>query len=144
MKAHFFPIYDTAARMRLARALARWSLGLVWVYEGLVPKILCIQAHPEQTALVAQSRFCLGSPETTLHLLGATQVLLGIILLSGWRARAAAAVATAWMCFLIVLVAAGRPLMLSDPFGALAKDLCLIACAAVIWLLPGEEARGRL
>jgi uncharacterized membrane protein YphA (DoxX/SURF4 family) len=129
---------DETARIRLARNLARWSLGLVWIYEGLVPKILFAHHHPEQTALVARSFFCFASPETTLLLLGAAQVLLGVILLTGWRERAAAAIATAWMCFLIVLVAAGRPLMLSDPFGALAKDLCLIACAAAIWLLPGE------
>jgi uncharacterized membrane protein YphA (DoxX/SURF4 family) len=135
------PMREDAARIQAARLLARWSLGLVWVYEGLVPKILFPHAHPEQTALVAQSAFCFGTPQRTLLTLGAAQVALGLILLTGWRERAMAALATAWMAFLIVLVAAGRPQMLSDPFGALPKDLCLAACAAVIWLLPATQPR---
>jgi uncharacterized membrane protein YphA (DoxX/SURF4 family) len=131
-----------SGRIQLARLISRWALGLVWVYEGLVPKILFQHAHPEQTALVAQSAFCLGSPATTLHVLGWAQVALGVTLLSGWRDRVVAAIATGWMGALIVLVGTGRPGMWSDPFGALAKDLCLIACAAVLWLLP-ERKRER-
>jgi uncharacterized membrane protein YphA (DoxX/SURF4 family) len=127
------------ARVRLARVLARGSLGLVWIYEGLVPKILFPGAHPEQTALVANSLFCFATPSVTLALLGSAQIVLGLLLLSGWRDREVGAVATVWMVLLIVLVAGGRPQMLTDPFGALAKDLCLIACAAVLWVLPREE-----
>ena len=139
MSTEILPNLADPARIRLARALARWSLGLVWIYEGLVPKILFPGAHPEQTALVANSLFCFASPSVTLAVLGAAQVLLGLLLLAEWRDRELAAVATLWMAALIVLVAAGRPQMLTDPFGALAKDLCLIACAAVLWVLPREE-----
>jgi hypothetical protein len=141
MSTQTLPPAIDPARIRLARALARWSLGLVWIYEGLVPKILFPGAHPEQTALVANSLFCFASPSLTLAILGAAQVVLGLLLLAEWRDRELAAVATLWMAALIVLVAAGRPLMLTDPFGALAKDLCLIACAAVLWVLPREERK---
>jgi hypothetical protein len=44
-------------------------------------------------------------------------------------------IATSWMLILIVLVASGNPSMLSDPYGGLVKDLCLIACAITVWLL---------
>lgn len=141
MSTETLPYSIDPARIRAARALARWSLGLVWAYEGLVPKILFPGAHPEQTALVANSLFCFASPSLTLAILGAAQVLLGLLLLAEWRDRELAAVATLWMAALMVLVAAGRPLMLTDPFGALAKDLCLIACAAVLWILPREERK---
>ena len=37
------------------------------------------------------------------------------------------------MVILIVLVARANPAMLTDPYGALIKDLCLIACAFTVW-----------
>jgi hypothetical protein len=36
---------------------------------------------------------------------------------------------------LIGLVAGGNPSMLTDPYGALVKDLCLIACVITGWML---------
>ncbi len=128
-------------RLRATRLLARLSLGFVWLYEGLVPKILFPHLHPEQSALVASSGLMWRSPEATLVALGLAQAILGLMLLAGWCARAAALIATGFMAVLIVLVAAGRPEMLTDPFGALAKDACLVACAAILWLLPPEPNR---
>lgn len=133
---------SSARRIALARLVARRSLGLVWLYEGLVPKLLFSSSHPEQTALVAQSAFMWHSPAATLALLGVVQVMIGVVLLIGWREREAALGATLFMGVLIVLVAAGRPGMLTDPFGALAKDLCLIACAAILWILPPAAGAG--
>jgi uncharacterized membrane protein YphA (DoxX/SURF4 family) len=129
---------DLFARVQLARRVSRWALGLVWVYEGLVPKILFGARHPEQTALVAQSALMVHSAEATLAGLGIVQTLLGLVLLTGWKDRWAALMATLFMALLMVLVALGRPGMLTDPFGALVKDLCLAACAAVVWVLPAR------
>jgi hypothetical protein len=39
------------------------------------------------------------------------------------------------MWILIVLVAMANPAMLTDPYGALIKDLCLTACAYTVWSL---------
>ena len=57
------------------------------------------------------------------------------------------AIATIGMWILIVLVAMANPGMLTDPYGALIKDLCLTACAYTVWSLsslvdnqrPGRE-----
>jgi uncharacterized membrane protein YphA (DoxX/SURF4 family) len=72
-------------------------------------------------------------------MMGIAQALVGVWLLSGFAERLAAAFATAWMCVLIILVARGIPSMLTDPFGALAKDLCLIACAYTVWMLSPRK-----
>jgi len=40
---------------------------------------------------------------------------------------------------LIALVANGNPSMLTDPYGALVKDCCLIACAITVWLLAPRQ-----
>lgn len=123
------------------RVVSRTALGLVWLYEGIVPKLLF--PRPEQTALVRASGLSFAAPGLILQLMGAAQALVGIWLLSGIAERAAAVFATAWMCVLIVLVARGNPAMLTDPFGALAKDLCLIACAYTVWVLSPEKPRSR-
>jgi len=123
------------ARILLAKRTARCALGLVWLYEGLVPKVLFLDRHPEQLDLVTRSGLYWPTPDATLIALGILQAALGLILLAGWCERAATAIATLAMAVLIVLVASGRPDLLTDPFGALAKDFCLTACAAVVWLL---------
>lgn len=129
------------AKLTRVRMTCRIALGLVWLYEGVVPKLLFPRA--EQTELVRQSGLSFGAPELTLQLMGGAQVLVGVWLLSGIAERAAAAFATAWMCVLIVLVASGRPDMLTDPFGALAKDFCLVACAYAVWVLSPANSAGR-
>jgi len=129
--------------IRLVKTLARISLGLVWIYEGLVPKILFASLHPEQVELVRQYWPFRAAPESTLVWLGIAQVIAGAILIAGWAERAVVAFTTLWMFALIALVAAGRPELLTDPFGALAKDFCLVACAMTVWLLSPRTPRRR-
>jgi uncharacterized membrane protein YphA (DoxX/SURF4 family) len=119
------------------RLVSRTALGLVWLYEGVVPKLLF--PRPEQTELVRNSGLSFGAPELTLQVMGVAQALVGIWLLTGIKERAAVVVASVWMCLLIVLVARGNPLMLTDPFGALAKDFCLLACAYTVWALSPQR-----
>ena len=99
------------AKLRRIKVISRTALGLVWFYEGLVPKIL------------------------TLQILGVAQMLVGLWLIIGFAERTAVLIATSWMLILIVLVASGNPSMLIDPYGALVKDFCLIACAITVWTL---------
>ncbi|HSH39210.1 MAG TPA: DoxX-like family protein [Chthoniobacterales bacterium] len=128
------------AKLARVRITCRIALGLVWLYEGVVPKLLFPRAG--QTELVRQSGLSFGAPEVTLQVMGIAQALVGIWLLSGIAERAAAAFATAWMCVLIILVASGKPDMLTDPFGALAKDMCLVACAYAVWALSPLNSAG--
>ena len=120
-------------RLWIIKVSARVALGIVWLYEGLVPKILFVRA--DELDLVERSGIWLGSPLLTLQLMGGLQIFFGLWLLVGWRERAAVGLATLWMCGLIVLVAAGNPGMLTDPYGALIKDACLISCALTVWVL---------
>ncbi len=131
--------WTTADRLRAVALACRISLGLVWLYEAIVPKLLFVRA--DQIDLVARSGIVLGNPLLTLQLLGIAQVGVAVWLLSGYAPRAAVTIATGAMAVLIVLVARGNPWMLTDPYGALVKDLCLIACAFVVWLLaPARQA----
>ena len=129
-------------RLQRVRLISRTALGLVWLYEGVVPKLLFLRS--DQIDLVRSSGLSFDAPELTLHAMGVGQAAVGLWLLSGFAERAAAAFATAWMCVLIVLVAHGNSAMLIDPYGALVKDLCLVACACTIWILSPAVKQPRV
>jgi peptidoglycan/LPS O-acetylase OafA/YrhL len=125
--------------MKRAVTVCRLSLGAVWLYEGLVPKLLFVR--PDEVELVRRSGIYFGTPELFLQLLGVAQAAFAIWLLIGWAERLAVALATLGMWILIVLVAMANPSMLTDPYGALIKDLCLTACAFTVWSLSPLTAR---
>ena len=128
--------------MNRVRIICRVALGLVWIYEGLVPKLLFVR--PDQIDLVERSALYFGTPELFLQLLGGAQVACGLWLLAGFAERLAVFIATTGMVILIVLVARANPAMLTDPYGALVKDLCLIACAFTVWTLSPWRGLKRL
>jgi uncharacterized membrane protein YphA (DoxX/SURF4 family) len=123
-------------KLTVLKMISRIALGIVWIYEGLVPKLLFVRA--DQIDLVRRSHLVWRSPQFTLQIMGAAQIGLGLWLLLGIAERAAVFAATTWMSILIVLVASGNPAMLSDPYGALVKDCCLIACAITVWVLASD------
>jgi uncharacterized membrane protein YphA (DoxX/SURF4 family) len=121
------------AKLHAIKVISRTALGLVWFYEGLVPKILFLRA--DELDLVQASHLVWRTPQLTLQILGVAQMLVGLWLIIGFAERTAVLIATSWMLILIVLVASGNPSMLIDPYGALVKDFCLIACAITVWTL---------
>lgn len=128
--------------MDAVRITCRLALGVVWLYEGLVPKLLFVRQ--DQIDLVERSGLFVGTPEFFLQLLGVGQVACGLWLLAGFAERLAVFIATTGMVILIVLVARANPTMLTDPYGALVKDVCLIACAFAVWTLSPWRCRKRL
>ncbi len=115
------------------KVVCRWALGLVWIWEGLVPKILW--NTEVQTELVRASGCYWPDPDGFVMILGVAMIIAGIIICSGWMERVAVSVATVSVMVLIVLVVANHPSSLSDMHGGIAKDLCLFACAWVVWKL---------
>lgn len=119
------------------KVAARLSIGLVWVWEGLVPKMLFPNAA--QHEMVHRSGWWVGSPEQTLWWLGAAMVVAGLAIMSGILERAAALISTLAVLVLMVLVIGNHPEALRDPFGGLVKDGCLFVCAALVWVLAERD-----
>jgi uncharacterized membrane protein YphA (DoxX/SURF4 family) len=125
--------HETQTLNRLKTA-ARVSIGLVWIYEGLVPKIFFPDAL--QHDMVARSGLWLGPPEATLFWLGMAIAFGGLVIISGWKERLMALLSTLAVLVLMVCVIGTHPAALYDPFGGLIKDTCLFVCAAIIWWWP--------
>jgi uncharacterized membrane protein YphA (DoxX/SURF4 family) len=126
----------------LARVLTRTALGVIWVYEGLVPKLLFATQH--EIDLVARSHAYWPTPYATLATLGACEILGGLWLLSGKSEKTAALLSFALVAALGPVCAVLEPSIFYHPFGGLSKDLALLACAAVVWLLsPAALAKPR-
>ncbi|MBL9116790.1 MAG: DoxX-like family protein [Verrucomicrobiaceae bacterium] len=130
----------TSHELHLLKLAARSSVAFVWLYEGLVPKIL----FPSQLQIdmVQRSGWWWGSPELTLQWLGVGMIAASIVLFIGWMERLAQLAATIAVLVLMVLVASTHPAAMYDPFGGLAKDACLFACSWVVWVLGRTQRAG--
>jgi uncharacterized membrane protein YphA (DoxX/SURF4 family) len=128
---------DRAAR--IAKVLARTALGMIWVYEGLVPKLLF--TTPQEVDLVARSGAYWPTPMATLAALGVCEILGGLWLLSGRAEKTAATLSFVLVAILGPVCAVLEPSILYHPFGGLSKNLSLLACAAVVWLLAEKRPR---
>ena len=120
-------------RIWLVKVLARVALALVWIHEGLIPKILFVR--PSELDLVAQSGLVLSSPQTTLALLGVFEAIVGTWFLFGRAERLAALGMSLAAVALAILVVAVNPSAWTDPFGGISKSLGPLACGATVWFL---------
>ncbi len=124
---------EVSLNLWLAKIVARLCLACVWLWEGLIPKLISV--HPSEVALVAHSGLYLFDPRLTLNTLGLIEVLFGLWLMAGRSERLTAALSAAGVVFLGGLVAVLQPESLGDPFGGIAKNLGLLGCSVTIWLL---------
>ncbi|MCF6312224.1 MAG: DoxX-like family protein [Verrucomicrobiales bacterium] len=112
----------------------RWALGLVWIWEGLVPKML--MPTTMQTRVVENSGLYWPDPASWLIILGIGMIAMGLLLCSGFLERLTVLTASVTMSILIVLVISNNFYdSVGDMHGGLAKDACLYACAWVVWKL---------
>ena len=125
--------------------LSRLALALVWVYEGLVPKILFTTEM--EVDLVARSGLYWPTPRAMLLFVGACEIAGGLWLLTGRATRTAAALSVALLGVVGTMCAVLEPSILYHPFGGLSKNLGLLACAAAVYLLapfkPGNRKPSR-
>ena len=137
---------ELALRLWLVKSIARVFLGLVWVLEGLVPKLLFVT--PGEIDLVRRSGLFWPRPRLTLGVLGGLEILAGLWLISGCAERRSVLLASLAMLVLAGIVAITDPMALANPLGGISKNLGLLACAAAVWLLSpvtpsAHRARGQ-
>ena len=130
---------------RLRRALptvkrvTRISLGLVWLYQGLVPKIFTFE--PLEQEIVERVGLFLISPQFSTHMIGIIEMLFGLWLISGYRERLACLTTSLFLLVLTILVIFEEPSLLIGPFGGIIKNICLFSCAWIVWYLAPYAKR---
>ena len=125
-----------------AKVLLRTALALVWIYEGLVPKVLFPMAR--ELELVASTGLSWPTPRAALFAVGVVEILCGLWLLTGRGERWAAGLSTLMLIVLTPVIATLNPAILHHPYGGFSKNLGLIACGAAIWMLSGGGRSLRL
>jgi uncharacterized membrane protein YphA (DoxX/SURF4 family) len=124
---------ELGRRLWTIKVTARIALGLIWILEGLLPKILMIA--PDEIDLVRRSGIFWDSPANTLKALGVIQIMAGLWLLCGRVERLSVSIATLVMGILSALVLFTKPMVWFDPLGGIVKNLALIAAAVTVYYL---------
>jgi uncharacterized membrane protein YphA (DoxX/SURF4 family) len=119
------------------KRVARFCLGFIWIYLGLVPKLLT--KVPLEYDVVRRTGLYLSSPGATIRAIGVFEIALGIWLLTGFQEKLACFVTSAFMVLLMILAVAFEPLLLAGPFGGMAKNGALIVLAWMVWRIPSSH-----
>jgi uncharacterized protein YbjT (DUF2867 family)/uncharacterized membrane protein YphA (DoxX/SURF4 family) len=122
------------ARWYSLRLLLLFSLVLVWLGSGIVGLLL-----PESSAAAQLA----GWPPSLVYIAqlasSAADLVLGVLLLTGWRTRTVLALMLAMVVGYTVVIGMAAPAHWLDPFGGLLKNLAVMA--VLISLLMLDERR---
>lgn len=119
-----------------AYGICRVAVALVWIYHGLVPKLL--RPHADELALWASFGLSLESATRLAMAAGAIEIVFGVLILILWRqAWPLMATAIAMPC-LLAMVAVSAPALLAGAFNPVSTNLCVFALAVVALKLRRE------
>jgi hypothetical protein len=113
----------------IVHALARVGLALIWIYQGLVPKLLWPGSG--ELEIMRQTRLFRGTELTAVRLLGGAEIAAGLTLLGLWRARwPFIAQVLALLGFTVATVRSSRRLF-AAPFNPATLNLAMVALATI-------------
>ena len=111
----------------LTYTVARLGIIFVWLWHGLVPKLL--YRDKDERILLREA----GLEERWLPLVGAAEVAMGLAGLLLWRRRGYLLLTGAAMVLTLPLVALRSPRYLKSAFNPVTLNFCVVTLAAVAW-----------
>jgi hypothetical protein len=117
------------AESRRFSALARWGLALLFLYHGLVPKLLWLSA--DEKLMIAAHGFT--QVERVASLAGLAEIALTLVLLGVRRQRWPLALAAFLLAGLLLDVALFAPGLLIEAFNPLSTNLLALCLCLVGW-----------
>jgi DoxX-like family len=118
-----------SAQRSVIHAIARLALAFVWLYEGLVPKL--IFRHRDEIAMLRSLGLSESSAGKVCAGVGWAEVALGLALLLAWRSRWPLWVTVVAMPLAAIGVALRSPQYLVAAFNPIALNVAVFALAAV-------------
>jgi hypothetical protein len=131
----------TSAAQALIHAAARGVLGFIWIYQGVVPKLV-FQDTGEREILRA-SGLVPGLESRVLTAVGLAELAFGVLFLTLWRARSLFLVNAALLVLLALGAAFSQPGLLVAPFNPLTLNLAMIALGYAGYLSSSQLPTSR-
>jgi uncharacterized membrane protein YphA (DoxX/SURF4 family) len=128
---------ESTLAFALIHGAARLSMAFIWIWHGLVPKLLYPQI--DERTMLAQA----GMPVGVLPWIGLFEILFGALLLYGWSWRLIFLANIAVMVLATVTVALNSPVYLKTAFNPVTLNLAVIALSVVGWLSSATLASAR-
>jgi len=120
---------------RAVPLILRLGLGVVWIYEGIVPKWLNLS--PAEVEIVARTGLVPFQIPIFLKLLGVAEVGLGFTILAGLWVRGLAVLQVGLLSAFTAIVGWTSPYSLADPLGGLSKNLGLLGGVLALYRTGG-------
>jgi len=132
---------EEALRQALVLSVARAALGLIWIYQGLVPKLLAPERG--ELAILRATGLFAGHESAVLPLLGVAEIVLGLAILAraAWRWPIAATLAILPAFALSALWAV--PASFLAPFNPPTLILAMGALALIAWWASRDAVSAR-
>ena len=127
---------EISRRHALIHALTQISLALIWLYQGLVPKLLL--RHADELTMLIRGGVAPSSAVTVLTLFGLAEIAFGLALLVGWRQRAVLLINIPLMILATVGVAVAAPEFLGAAFNPVTLNLSILILALNGYLVSGS------
>ena len=125
---------DPALSMRrsIVHVIARLSVALVWLYQGIVPKL--IMHHPDELRMLQDGGVSSSAARPLLTVIGWIELVLGLTLIVAWRARWPLWLTIVLMPAAAIGVIVASPSFTVAPFNPITFNLCVFALALIALL----------
>jgi uncharacterized membrane protein YphA (DoxX/SURF4 family) len=116
-------------RQSVIYAICRLMVAFVWLYQGLVPKLLF--ANPDESAMLADAGWSAESISAAVRWAGIAEIAFGVLLIVAWRVRTLFAMTIVLMLAAIAFVGAESPRYLSAAFNPVTLNLSMVALSVI-------------
>ncbi len=132
---------DSAQRsVHWAVATLRAGLAFIWIYEGLVPKLLVPLTDMERAVVAASGLVPNGIEQPFIRCLGALEIMLGVLIASGVWLHPLCVVQAGVVGLFTFIIPITHPTILTHPFGLLSKNVPIVAAIVALWFLTRPAA----
>jgi uncharacterized membrane protein YphA (DoxX/SURF4 family) len=118
-------------RLSAIHAVARVSLALVFLWHGLVPKLLF--RHADEIALMRDAGLSNASASRAVVIIGIAEVVFGVALLLAWRLRGLFLLAAGLMLPMTLGTIINSPRFIPAAFTPVTLNLCVAALGIIGW-----------
>lgn len=118
---------EASMNLFLIHAVARLSMAFIWIWQGLIPKLL--YKHVDELRMLTQT----GLPPSMLPWIGVGEVLVGVLIVCTWRLRVIFVANAALMIALTMLIVAESSPYLVAAFNPITLNAAMFALAIAGW-----------